>query len=186
MAASIERGQQKMHALKHFVVSFTGGDLGELREEDREPFWRVFQVPVFEQRVGFDGRVVAYECEAHEGLHIVPERAAFEETAESELLITSLTDLRFPTLRVGTRMARSIEHECCGCGNAAPRLVAAQPRLMLLAAAVTAVLKARRTTPGAYRAVAAREGSTPPFASGQPRVTRSTTSAERYSCSRSI
>jgi len=96
MAASIKRGQQEMHALKHFVVSFTGGDLGELREEDREPFWRVVQVPGFEQRVGFDGGVVAYECEAHDGLHIVPERAAFEETAESELLITSLTDLRFP------------------------------------------------------------------------------------------
>jgi len=92
-------------------------------------------VPVFEQRVGFDGRVVASECEAHEGLHIMAERAAFEETAASELLMTSLTDLRYPTLRVGTRMARSIEHECCGCGNASPRLVAARPRLAALAAA---------------------------------------------------
>jgi hypothetical protein len=135
MAATIELGQQEMYALRHFVVSFTGGDHGELREEDREQFWRVFQVPVFEQRVGFDGRVVAYECEAHDGLHIMPERAAFEETAESELLMTSLTDLRYPTLRVGTRMARSIEHECCGCGNAAPRLVAARANLTPLAAA---------------------------------------------------
>lgn len=135
MAATIEFGQQEMHALQHFVVSFTGGDHGELREEDREQFWRVFQVPVFEQRVGFDERVVAHECEAHDGLHIMPERAAFEETAESELLMTSLTDLRYPTLRVGTRWVRSIEHECCGCGNAAPRLVAAKPQLMALAAA---------------------------------------------------
>lgn len=135
MAAAIDRGQQEVHALKHFVVSFTGGDYGELREEDREQFWRVFQVPVFEQRLGFDGRVVAYECEAHDGLHVMPERAAFEETAETELLMTSLTDLRYPTLRVGTRMARSIDHECCGCGNAAPRLIAARPHLMPLAAA---------------------------------------------------
>jgi hypothetical protein len=50
MAATIERGQQETHALKHFVVSFTGGEHGELRNEDREQFWRVFQVPVFEQR----------------------------------------------------------------------------------------------------------------------------------------
>ncbi len=135
MAATIELGQQEVHELRHFVVSFTGGDLGELSEEDREQFWRAFQVPVFEQRVGFDGRVVASECEAHEGLHIMAERAAFEETAASELLMTSLTDLRYPTLRVGTRMARSIEHECCGCGNASPRLVAARPRLTALAAA---------------------------------------------------
>lgn len=158
MAATIERGQQETHGLKHFVVSFTGGEHGELRNEDREKFWRVFQVPVFEQRVGFDGRVVAYECEAHDGLHIMPERAAFEETAESGLLITSLTDLRYPTLRVGTRMAHSIEHECCGCGDAAPRLVAAKPPLMALAAAVAALLKARRGTSGAYRALAARAG----------------------------
>src|SRR5690242_12214361 len=99
IAAAIDRGQQELYALKHFVVSFTGGDHGELKEEDREQFWRVFQVPVFEQRVGFDGRVVAYECEAHDGLHVMPERAAFEETAASELLMTSLTDLRYPTLR---------------------------------------------------------------------------------------
>ncbi|HXI38836.1 MAG TPA: hypothetical protein VNH83_02610 [Bryobacteraceae bacterium] len=130
MAAAIELGQQEVHALKHFIVSFTGGNEGELREEDREQFWRVFQVPVFEQRVGFDGRVVAYECDAHDGLHVMPESAAFEETAETELLMTSLTDLRYPTLRVGTRMAHSIESECCGCGNAAPRLIAARPHLM--------------------------------------------------------
>lgn len=137
MAAGIEHGRQEAHALKHFVVSFTGSDHGELSGEDREQFWRVFQVPVFEQRVGFDGRVVAYECEAHDGLHIAPEGAAFEETAEAELLMTSLTDLRYPTLRVGTRMARSIEHECCSCGSAAPRLVAARrPLLALVAAAI--------------------------------------------------
>src|SRR5258708_5407669 len=94
IAAAIDRGQQEAHALKHFVVSFTGGDQGELKEEDREQFWRVFQVPVFEQRVGFDGRVVAYECEAHDGLHVMPESAAFEETAEAELL------MRYPMLRV--------------------------------------------------------------------------------------
>jgi hypothetical protein len=88
----------------------------------------------------------------------MPERAAFEETAESGLLITSLTDLRYPTLRVGTRMARSIDNECCCCGNAAPRLVAAKPPLLLLAAAVAALLKARRGAHGAYQAVAARAG----------------------------
>ena len=135
IAGAIDRGQQELPALKHFVVSFTGGDYGEMREEDREQFWRVFQVPVFEQRVGFDGRVVAYECEAHDGLHVKPESVAFEATAEAELLMTSLTDLRYPTLRVGTRMTRSIELECCGCGNATPRLIAARPHSMPLAAA---------------------------------------------------
>ncbi|MBZ5591823.1 MAG: hypothetical protein LAP39_06280 [Acidobacteriia bacterium] len=122
LATSIESGEQEIGGLKHFVIPFTGGEQGELGEDDRERFWRVFQVPLFEQRVGFDGRVIAYECEAHGGLHIMPEHAAFEETADAELLLTSLTDLRHPTLRIGTRTSGSIQRECCDCGNAAPRL----------------------------------------------------------------
>ena len=122
LATAVKTGEQ-INGLKHFVIPFTGGEQGELREEDRERFWRAFQVPLFEQRLGFDDRVIAYECEAHSGMHILPERAAFEEGADSELLLTSLTDLRHPTLRVGTRMSGTIQHECCDCGNASPRLV---------------------------------------------------------------
>ena len=123
LATAVESGEQEIGGLKHFVIPFTGGEQGELREDDRERFWRVFQVPLFEQRLGFDGRVIAYECEAHSGLHMVPEHVALEETAGSELLLTSLTDLRHPTLRIGTRTSGSIQHECCDCGNAAARLI---------------------------------------------------------------
>jgi hypothetical protein len=126
-ADAIEAGRQDAPSLRHFVVSFTGGEQGELAEEERERFWRIFRVPVFEQRLGFDAQVIAYECEAHSGLHILPERAAFEQTTHSELLLTSLTDLRFPTLRVGTRLAGSIRPDCCDCGNAAARLTGARP-----------------------------------------------------------
>jgi len=127
IAEAVEAGEQDPPLLGHFVVSFTGGNEGELSEDDRERFWRVFRVPLFEQRVGFDGRVIAHECEAHDGLHIMPERAAIEETAHSELLLTSLTDLRHPTLRVGTRLAGSIRGDCCDCGNATARLIGAGP-----------------------------------------------------------
>jgi len=126
-ADAIETGRNDAPPLRHFVVSFTGGEQGELAEQDRERFWRVFRVPVFEQRLGFDGRVIAYECEAHDGLHVLRERAAFEQTAHSELLLTSLTDLRLPTLRVGTRLGGSIHSDCCDCGNAASRLIGARP-----------------------------------------------------------
>jgi hypothetical protein len=125
LAAGIQNGTHAPGPLKHFVVSFTGGHEGELSEADREQFWRTFQVPVFEQRRGFDGRVIAHECEAHSGLHLMPERAMFETMANSEILLTSLTDLRFPTLRVGTRLKASIQHDCCDCGSAVPRLLAA-------------------------------------------------------------
>jgi len=127
LATAVESGRQEMDALKHFIVAFTGGGHGELADADREHLWRTFQVPVFEQRLGFDGRVIAYECEAHHGLHTMAERAAFEETTHRELLLTSLTDLRFPTLRVGTRMTGSIQHNCCDCGNSASRLIRTKP-----------------------------------------------------------
>lgn len=134
LADRVENGAVDAPALQHFVVSFTGYGEGELSEEDRERFWRVFQVPVFEQRLGFDGRVIAHECEAHDGLHILTERATFEQANNKELLLTSLTDLRYPTLRVGTRLARAIQYECCDCGNATARLVGAGPLRALAAA----------------------------------------------------
>jgi hypothetical protein len=126
IAQGIESGREQIQPLQHFVVPFTGAHHGEMSEADREQFWRAFQVPVFEQRMGFDGRVIAYECEAHEGLHILPELATIEETSR-ELLLTSLTDLRYPTLRVGTRINGAVQHECCDCGSATARLMAAKP-----------------------------------------------------------
>src|SRR5690348_4847228 len=53
LADGIENGAQDAPPLRHFVVPFTGTREGELNDQDRERFWRVFQVPVFEQRVGF-------------------------------------------------------------------------------------------------------------------------------------
>lgn len=123
LADAIEKGCEDAPQLRHFVVPFTGGHLGELTEDDREKFWRVFRVPAFEQRVAFDGRVIACECEAHAGLHILQERATFEEVVNSDLLLTSLTDLRHPTLRVGTGVKGAIQQDCCDCGDASARLV---------------------------------------------------------------
>jgi len=127
IATAIESGLAEAPPLKHFVVPFTLAPEGALSAHDRDRFWRVFRVPVFEQRLGFDGQVIAYECEAHDGLHILPERAAFEETLNSEFLLTSLTDLRYPTLRVGTQVAGAIQRDCCDCGHATARLMSAKP-----------------------------------------------------------
>src|SRR5437867_3150411 len=113
IASAVERGYHQMHPLEHFIVPFTGHQAGELTDEDREQFWRVFKVPVFEQRLGFDGRVIAHECEVHHGLHITGDRALYELHTDSELLLTSLTDLNNPTVDTGTQAARSIQDDCC-------------------------------------------------------------------------
>ena len=79
---------------------------------ERAEFWRVFGVPLFEQIMDPSGRVIAWECEAHEGLHV--------ESDEIEL------------------EGYQLDVNPCGCGRKTPRLqVLAQPELEQAAAAGT-------------------------------------------------
>jgi hypothetical protein len=66
---------------------------------ERDRFWRVFGVPLFEQIVDRSSRVIARECDAHDGLHI--------HSDEFELTGYQLDD------------------SPCGCGSKIPRLRAA-------------------------------------------------------------
>ena len=49
------------------VFSCVGDPL--LSDEDRDFVWEVFGVPVFEYLLDGHGRIIARECEAHEGMH---------------------------------------------------------------------------------------------------------------------
>lgn len=53
------------------ILAFTGPALEPLTDDDRDLFWRAFQVPVFEQYRDQRGELVAAECEAHQGLHLL-------------------------------------------------------------------------------------------------------------------
>jgi hypothetical protein len=56
--------------VRNAVVVFTQeGDPG-LTEYDRDMFWDVFGVPAFEQYLSRRNRLIATECDVHEGLHI--------------------------------------------------------------------------------------------------------------------
>ena len=79
--------------VRHSVVVLTRGSAPELCEEDRAYLWDAFGVPVFEQCIGIDNRLLAQECETHDGLHVVTECH-------------------------GLRLERSP----CECGNSAPRV----------------------------------------------------------------
>ena len=79
--------------LEHAVIVFTYQGEGELSQVDRELFWRAFGVPVFEQVLDDSNRLVATECEAHAGLHVVTGSPAGD-----------------------------LDTEVCGCGNRTPRL----------------------------------------------------------------
>ena len=106
----------------HAIAVFCGIDAGVLTDEQHEDLWEKYQVPVFQQLLGTDGRVVAAECEVHAGLHIRADAAVFE-CVEDELVMTSLTDEQSPALRMQSGLFGSIDRETCECGRVDPRIV---------------------------------------------------------------
>jgi len=57
--------------LGHAVVAFTYKGHAGLSDDDRNLFWDSFGVPVFEQHLGPSNQLLAMECEAHAGLHVM-------------------------------------------------------------------------------------------------------------------
>ena len=51
------------------VLSSLPAPGGPMTDDHRDLLWRAFGLPVFEQLLGADGRVLARECEVHDGLH---------------------------------------------------------------------------------------------------------------------
>jgi hypothetical protein len=98
--------------LRNAVIVFTEASSPVLTEAQRDLLWRLFEVPVFEQVLAADGRLMATECEAHSGLHLV--------WGTSEAML-----------------AGCITRVPCGCGLATPRLIhaPASPRVYAAASA---------------------------------------------------
>ncbi len=127
LAHELVTGRAIIRPPEFAVIPFTGIQDGLVTDEDRELFWRAFRVPVFEQYLGFEGRVIAWECEAHQGLH-VGEDAILESSSDNEeFLTTSLTDFRHPALRLASGFRGSIQETRCACGKPLPRLVGLRP-----------------------------------------------------------
>jgi len=117
--------------LEHSVIAFSAPQGSFLSREAQDLFWRVFQAPVFGQLLGLADELLAWECEAHDGYHVVPENAVFETDGEGnggELLVTSLVNLRRPVLKLGTGLTAGIEYSACDCGQSGWRLVGVRRR----------------------------------------------------------
>jgi hypothetical protein len=78
--------------LSHAVVAITYLGQAGLSEDDRDLFWDTFGVPVFEQHLGPSNELLAMECEAHSGMHVM---LNFEDP--------------------------HLDHNSCVCGNPSPR-----------------------------------------------------------------
>lgn len=78
-------------------------DRGPLTATEREALWRGFRAPVFEQMIGPRGVLLASECAAHAGMHIMLEPGLADRDWNGR-----------------------IERAPCGCGKTSPRLVAGE------------------------------------------------------------
>ncbi len=135
LAEAIVGARLRLPSVKAAVVAFTGLKYGCLRQDDRDLFWKAFQVPVFEQFRGFGGELLAWECEAHDGLHIATDNAVFESAPRTgELVLTCLACDEYALLRLGTEMTARLVKSECGCGIDTARLVGLR-QLQLAAAA---------------------------------------------------
>jgi hypothetical protein len=128
LANAIENRAVEVPPFQNAIIAFTGILEGTLTEEDRDRFWRLFEVPVFEQFRGFAGELLAWECEAHQGLHIQEDAAIFETDAAGDLLVSFLNNPRYPVLRLATGLRAQIQQESCPCGSSVPRLLTLERR----------------------------------------------------------
>jgi hypothetical protein len=61
----------RVPALSFALIVLTDISGPALNDRHRDLIWRAFHVPVFEQLRDWDGNVIARECEARDGLHLL-------------------------------------------------------------------------------------------------------------------
>lgn len=93
-------------SVSHALVIISLFEDVRLTGVDRENLWTRFGVPVFEQVIGEDGKLLAAECEAHCGLHL---RARIGPSVWERL-----------------RGSGGIDESPCACGRTTPRLMETQ------------------------------------------------------------
>ena len=102
-----------------FVLHFP--DSPFLSASDRDALWEAFQVPVYACLLDGEGRLVGYECEAQDGLHI-PTECSGDSRQTALLCEDSLLGYRIPL------DVTLLDKSPCECGRPGQRLRFAGPR----------------------------------------------------------
>jgi hypothetical protein len=114
------RRQEIRPRVEYAVLALFGPGEAMLSDDDRDLFWDAFGVPAYDVLVGFDGTVLAFECEAHRGLHAT--RDVVFESFEGLAWFTSLTDTTRPSIRLETGLSGQFAQASCECGRPGPWL----------------------------------------------------------------
>ena len=119
-----------------FDAVFTSAE--PLHERYRETISRVFSCPVFDLYGANDGGGFAFECEQHDGLHCVSERAVIEILGDDgspagdgetgEIVSTDLLNFSMPFIRYKVGDLARADARACRCGRGLPLLKNIQGR----------------------------------------------------------
>ncbi|MEZ5400880.1 MAG: hypothetical protein R2729_14510 [Bryobacteraceae bacterium] len=120
VADAVSQGRLKLPGLRYGVVVFESLTGPSLHPELSRWLWRTFQAPLVRQVRGFQGELLAAECETRDGLHIPP--SAYWEHECGRLLVTSFRNLRYPVARLRTRLGGELDWEKCACGHTSARI----------------------------------------------------------------
>jgi phenylacetate-CoA ligase len=88
-----------------------------LFDEYRDLFREIFSCETFDQYGCAEVMSLAFECEAHSGLHVSPERAIIETGKNSEIIITDLDNRATPFIRYQVGDQVTVSNEQCTCGR---------------------------------------------------------------------
>ena len=99
----------------HAVLALHYPDSRFLTPADRDALWDMFQVPLFALLLDGEGRLVGYECEVHDGLHIT---ASCPDTSDRQLISSddSILCYRIPLEKF------ALENTPCECGSPGQRI----------------------------------------------------------------
>ncbi len=111
LARAATAGIRPSHAV--FALHYPESPL--ITPGDRDALWEVFQVPLFALLLDGEGRLVGYECEAHDGLHIA---ASCPDNSDRHLISSedSILGYRIPLERF------VVENTPCECGRPGQRI----------------------------------------------------------------
>lgn len=111
----MDLGTIQLNSVDRFILVLT--ELGDrpINDVARVILWQRFGVPVYELYLDHNERVLAYECEAHEGWHTMP-GARFAITA-GELMYDN------GEARVRTGLKRVVDSSPCECGRPGSRIL---------------------------------------------------------------
>ncbi len=120
IAEHADLGTIDLSCVDQAVISVVRCGQPPLTDVARVVFWQVFGVPVFELFTGLDNAILAYECELHEGWHLVANVTLTD--LQGELLLDS------PGVSgLHTSLAGFTTDDPCPCGRKGTRLLNIEP-----------------------------------------------------------